>query len=238
MEVVIPDTGQLTSFTRRGRMYLIDRFKIRITITDAVETALMDGPPDAPAPLAPRDWVAQGGSRTRVVETSYGAPLRQDREVRQYVPEEKRARVRRRGKAKDAGENAIRELSDEIRDRLPHDSTVPVPSEDARIRGMDFGPHVHLMTPRPFALAPERIEAIPSAAGAVRSNRERRASAITESIPQPERKRHRGFRQELRFPPHLTRKTAPIPAYGWSAFSHRQAESDVQRYRGNAGLSG
>jgi len=91
MEVVIPDTGQLTSFTRIGRMYPIDRFKIRITITDAVETALMDGPPDAPAPLAPRDWVAQGGSRTRVVETSYGAPLRQNREFLQFVPKAERA---------------------------------------------------------------------------------------------------------------------------------------------------
>ena len=163
IEVVIPDTGPLISLARIGRLDLIDRFRSQILITDAVEIELMDGPQDIPDLMVLKNWIARGGNRVRIVETSYGALLRQNRELLQFVPEEKRARFRRRGKAKDAGENAIRELSDEIRNRLSHDSTVLVLFEDARVRRMDFGSHVRLMTTWSFAMALEQLEVIPSA---------------------------------------------------------------------------
>ena len=163
IELVIPDTGPLISLARIDRLDLVDRFNSQILITDAVEVELTDGPEDAPDVAVLKDWIARGGNRVRIVETSYGALLKQNRELLRFVPERERARFRRHGKARHAGENAIRELADEIRNRLAHDATVLVLFEDAHVRKMDFGPNVRLMTTWSFAMALQQLEVIPSA---------------------------------------------------------------------------
>lgn len=94
--VAMPDTGPLISLARIGRLDLIDRFKSQILITDAVQVELMDGPQDAPDLAVLTEWIAKGENRIRVVETTYGALLKQNRELLQFVPEGERARFRRR----------------------------------------------------------------------------------------------------------------------------------------------
>ena len=88
------------------------------------------------------EWIARGENRIRVVETTYGA-LKQNRELLQFVPEKERARFRRRSKIQDAGENAIREMADELRNTLSR-ATALVLFEDANVMKMDFGPHVRV----------------------------------------------------------------------------------------------
>lgn len=161
--VAMPDTGPLISLARIGRLDLIDRFKSQILITDAVQVELMDGPQDAPDLAVLTEWIAKGENRIRVVETTYGALLKQNRELLQFVPEKERARFRRRSKIQDAGENAIREMADELRNTLSRDATALVLFEDANVMKMDFGPYVRVMTTWSFAMALERLEVIPSA---------------------------------------------------------------------------
>ena len=161
--VVMPDTGPLISLARIGRLDLLDRFRSQILITDAVQVELMDGPQDGPDQITLTEWIARGGNRIRIVETAYGALLRQNRELLRYVPEAERARFRRHSRVKDAGENSIRELADEVRDTLSRDATGLVLFEDASVMKMDFGPYVRVMTTWSFAVALERLEVIPSA---------------------------------------------------------------------------
>ena len=161
--VVMPDTGPLISLARIGRLDLLDRFRSQILITDAVQVELMDGSQDGPDQATLTEWIARGGNRIRIVETAYGALLRQNRELLQYVPEAERARFRRYSRIKDAGENSIRELADEIRNTLSRDATGLVLFEDASVMRMDFGPYVRVMTTWSFAVALERLEVIPSA---------------------------------------------------------------------------
>lgn len=161
--VVMPDTGPLISLARIGRLDLLDRFRSQILFTDAVQVELIDGPQDDPDRATLTEWIASGGTRIRIVETAYGTLLQQNRELLRYVPEAERARFRRHSRVKDAGENPIRELADEIRDTLSCDAPGLVLFEDASVMKMDFGPYVRVMTTWSFAVALERLEVIPPA---------------------------------------------------------------------------
>ena len=161
--VVMPDTGPLISLARIGRLDLLDRFGNQILITDSVQVELMDGPQDDPDRATLTEWIASGGNRIRIVETAYGALLQQNRELLRCVPEAERALFRRHSRVKDARENSIRELADEVRDTLSRDATGLVLFEDASVTNMDFGPYVRVMTTWSFAVALERLEVIPSA---------------------------------------------------------------------------
>ena len=132
-------------------------------IADAVRIELMDGPRDDPNQKALMDWIDQGGNRVRVVETAWGELLQENRNLLQYLPEERRAAFRRRRRIKGAGENAIREMADEVRNTLTGEDTGLVLFEDERVRRMDFGQHVRVMSTWSFAKALERLGVIPSA---------------------------------------------------------------------------
>ena len=163
--IVMPDTGPLISLARIDRLDLVERFRSQILITDAVQIELMDGPEDAPDRVALSKWIASGGNRIHVVETAYGALMQQNRELLEYVPEAERRRFRRLGKMRNAGENSIRELADEVRDTLSREASGLVLFEDEGVAKMDFGPYVRLMSSWSFAVALERMEVIPSADG-------------------------------------------------------------------------
>jgi len=130
-----------------------------------VKIELMDTPENAPDLPVLRKWIDRDDNRLRIVETGYGASLERFRETLQFVPEEKRARFRRKGAGRNAGENSARELSDEMRDGFSPNDTALVLFEDSIVRKMIFGPHVRLMTTWSFALALERLQIIPSASG-------------------------------------------------------------------------
>ncbi len=165
--VVMPDTGPLISLGLVRRLDLIDRFNSHILITDAVRIELLEGGPSAPERETLSEWIASGGNRLRVVETVSGSLLQKAFDLLDYVPEGERERHRRdiRRQMRNVGENAIRDLAEEMRGGLAHDTTGLVLFEDRRVRNMDFGPHARRMSTWSFALALETLNVIPSAEG-------------------------------------------------------------------------
>lgn len=163
IEIVFPDSGPLISLAKINRLDLIDRFQSQILITDAVEIEIMEGPEGSADMTVLSNWIKNGGNKIQVVETAYGELLKQNRELLKFVPEEQRSQFRRRGKARNAGENAIREFADEIRNTLPDGASALVLFEDNRVRSMNFGDHVRLMTTWSFVVALENLDVIPSA---------------------------------------------------------------------------
>ncbi len=160
---VIPDTGPLISLARPDRLDLIDRFRCPILITDVVTTepASTKETPDFPVL---RDWPNRNGNQSQVVETGYGSLPERIRELIGFVPESQRARFRRRGSGRNAGESSIPEFRDRSRNGFPSDDGMPVLFEDAGVEKLFRASHVRLMSTWSFLPVLERTEVIPSAA--------------------------------------------------------------------------
>ena len=141
ISAVVPDAGPLISLGLVGRLDLIDRFNSQILITDAVRTELLEGRPSAPEREALAGWIAAGGNRLRIVETPSGSLLQRAFDRLKYVPEDRLGHERRkvRRELRNAGENFIRDLAEEMRGGLVGDTTGLVLFEDRRVRNMDFG---------------------------------------------------------------------------------------------------
>ena len=167
ISVVVPDTGPLISLGLVGRLDLIDRFNSQILITDAVKTELLERRPSAPEREVLAGWIAAGGNRLRIVETPSGSLLQRAFDLLKYVPEDRLDHERRkvRRELRNAGENAIRDLAEEMRGGLVGDTTGLVLFEDRRVRNMDFGPRVRRLSTWSFVLALEALGVIPSAEG-------------------------------------------------------------------------
>ncbi|MYF88771.1 MAG: hypothetical protein F4186_05060 [Boseongicola sp. SB0676_bin_33] len=161
----MPDTGPLISLGLVGRLDLIDRFDSQILITDAVRTELLEGRRSAPEREVLAGWIAAGGNRLSVVETPSGSLLQRAFDLLKYVPEDRLDHERRkvRRELRNAGENSIRDLAEEMRGGLVGDTTGLVLYEDRRVRNMDFGPCVRRLSTWSFAFALEALDVIPSA---------------------------------------------------------------------------
>ena len=146
---------------------LIDRFNSQILITDAVRTELLEGRHSAPEREALAAWIAAVGNRLRIVETPSGSLLQRAFDLLEYVPDDRLDHERRkvRREMRNAGENSIRDLPEEMRGGLVGDTTGLVLFEDRRVRNMDFGPRVRRLSTWSFALALEELDVIPSAEG-------------------------------------------------------------------------
>lgn len=165
IRMVIPDSGPLISFGKIDRMDLIDRFKCPIIITDVVQMEVTDGPDDATDARVLSDWMERGGNRIHVAETTFGQLLKQNRQLLDMVPEDRRAPIARQFKRKNAGELSILEFATEIRTSMSDNDTTLVLFKDNGVRSIPFGDHVHMISNWSFAMSLEKMGVIPSADG-------------------------------------------------------------------------
>ena len=163
IRMVIPDSGPLISLGKIDRMDLIDRFKCPIIITDVVQMEITDGPDDATDARVLSDWMQRGGNRLQVADTTYGQLLKQNRQLLDMIPENRRAPLVRQFKRKNAGELSILEFAMEIRTWMSDSDTTLVLFEDSEVRSIPFGDHVHLMSNWSLAMSLEKLGVIPSA---------------------------------------------------------------------------
>lgn len=154
LDLVIPDSGPLISLGSINRLDLIDRFKCGILIADMVGYEVGRGPDTAPDKVAFLKWFEGRGNRVQTVDTTYGA-------MWSRLSEEDRKAIRRLDPH--AGELAIREFTDKIRQTIPREDQVLVLFEEDAVKGMNFGEHVHLLHTYAFLLTLENLKVIPSA---------------------------------------------------------------------------
>jgi hypothetical protein len=154
LDLVIPDSGPLITLGSIDRLDLIDRFRCGILIADMVGYEIERGPDTAPDKAAFSKWLKGRGNRVQTVDTTYGS-------MWSKLSEEDRKVVKRQNPH--AGELAIREFTDRIRETIPAGDQVLVLFEDDAVKGMNFGDHVHLLHTYAFLLTLENLKVIPSA---------------------------------------------------------------------------
>jgi hypothetical protein len=112
------------------------------------------GPDTAPDKAAFSKWFKGRGNRVQTVDTTYGS-------MWSKLSEEDRKAIKRQNPH--AGELAIREFTDRIRETIPAEDQVLVLFEEDAVKGMNFGDHVHLLHTYAFLLTLENLKVIPSA---------------------------------------------------------------------------
>jgi hypothetical protein len=137
-----------------NRLDLIDRFRCGILIADMVGYEIERGPDTAPAKAAFSKWFKGRGNRVQTVDTTYGS-------MWSKLSEEDRKAIKRQNPH--AGELAIREFTDRIRETIPAEDQVLILFEEDAVKGMNFGDHVHLLHRYAFLLTLENLKVIPSA---------------------------------------------------------------------------
>jgi len=163
--IVMPDSGPLISLARANRLDLLERFKASLLITDAVYIEMAGGESRTIDERRLIQWIRLTHNQVRVVDTTFGSLLREVKELRATLPESERAKIKRTPLTKNAGENAIREMADRMRPILNEDHQALVIFEDSRVKTMDFGAHVRMLSTWSFAVALERAGVIESAHG-------------------------------------------------------------------------
>jgi hypothetical protein len=136
LDLVIPDSGPLITLGSVNRLDLIDRFRCGILIADMVGYEIERGPDTAPDKAAFSKWFKGRGNRVQTVDTTYGS-------MWSKLSEEDRKAIKRQNPH--AGELAIREFTDRIRETIPAEDQVLVLFEEDAVKGMNFGDHVHLL---------------------------------------------------------------------------------------------
>jgi predicted nucleic acid-binding protein len=164
IRLLIPESGPLISLARVDRLDLIDRFDGQIILPDAVAIEVTRRKELQDAKTI-SDWLSRGGNRVQIVETTFGQLVKQNQELLEMLPPEIQKQQSRKFQIKNVGEHAVREFTDSIRTAISEKDTALVLFEDQRIKKMDFGDHVHLMSTWSFAKALERMDIIPSASG-------------------------------------------------------------------------
>jgi hypothetical protein len=154
LDLVIPDSGPLITLGSVDRLDLIDRFRCGILIADMVGYEIERGPDTAPDKAAFSKWYKGRGNRVQTVDTTYGI-------MWSKLSEEDRKAIKRQNPH--AGELAIREFTDRIRETIPAEDQVLVLFEEDAVKGMNFGDHVHLLHTYAFLLTLENLKVIPSA---------------------------------------------------------------------------
>jgi hypothetical protein len=154
LDLVIPDSGPLITLGVIGRLDLIDRFNCGIVIADMVGHEIRRGPEAAADKAAFDEWFEQRGNRVQIVDTTYGM-------MWSRLSDEDRKAVKRLHP--DAGELAIREFTEKVRQTLHPENQVLVLFEDDAVKRMDFGDHVHLLHTYAFLQTLENMKVIASA---------------------------------------------------------------------------
>lgn len=153
LEIAIPDSGPLMSLGRIDRLDLLERFKCPILITDMVAAEVLRGLPGAPDAAIFQHWFESRDNHVQTVETSIGL-------LWKAVPEENKAVLKR---IKDAGETSIWQFSNSLRETIGPQDYGLILFEDARVKTMDFGPHMAKVTTWSFLIGLERMGVIQSA---------------------------------------------------------------------------